>query len=337
MATLRILISSPGDVAAERDKARLVISQIQQLYRDRARLIPVLWEDLPLGIDASFQDGIDVVLSAEHSIDIAVFILWSRLGSPVGGLSRRPDGSMYRSGTEREFDLMLAALERSGGLRPHVLAYVRCDDTGFKQRLTTAERSDELEQLVVQRRLVESFIGERFHDEQGRNVRAYHTYAEPVSFASRLKVHLREVIDKRLGESTIGHPQWEEAPYRGLEVFDLQHAAIFQGRREEACDVELLLRRRMSEEACAFAVIVGASGSGKSSLARAGVAAGLLQYNLDDSVRAWRYAAFSPGEADGRWLVGLVLRWPSRPPCPSWRRPGSPAKTSRPTWPRTPA
>ncbi len=306
MSVLRIFISSPGDVAVERDKARLVIAQLQQFYRDRVRLIPVLWEDLPLPVDASFQDGIDMVLSAEHGIDVAVFILWSRLGSPVGGASRRPDGMPYRSGTEREFDLMLAALEQTGGMRPHVLAYVRADDTGFKQRLTAAERSDEWERLIVQRKLVESFIGERFHDEQGRNVRAYHTYGEPVSFASRLKVHLREVIDRRLGEAAPEHALWEEAPYRGLEVFDLQHALIFQGRQEETCDLELLLRRRMAEEKCAFVVIVGASGSGKSSLARAGVAASLVRYNLDDSVRAWRYAAFAPGAAEGQWLRGLV-------------------------------
>jgi len=306
MTTLRIFISSPGDVAAERDKARLVIAQLQQLYGDRLQLVPVLWEDLPLRADASFQDGIDLVLSAEHGIDVAVFILWSRLGSPVGGASRRPDGTAYRSGTEREFDLMLAALARTESLRPHVLAYVRADDTGFKQRLTTAERSDDWEQLIVQRKLVESFIRERFHDERGLNLRAYHTYGEPVSFASRLKVHLREVIDQRLGETVPEHPLWAEPPYRGLEVFDFQHAAIFQGRQQETCDVELLLRRRMAEDQCAFAVIVGASGSGKSSLARAGVAASLVRYNLDDSVRAWRYAVFSPGAAGGQWLVGLV-------------------------------
>src|SRR5262249_44200695 len=90
---------------------------------------------------------------------------------------------------------------------------------GFKQRLTAAERSDEWERLIVQRKLVESFISERFHDEQGRNVRAYHTYAEPVSFASRLKVRLREVIDKccppMSGSTAAGSSRnWEGRPGR---------------------------------------------------------------------------------------------------------------------------
>ena len=117
MITLRILISSPGDVAAEADKARQVMAQLQRLYRERVQLVPVLWEDLPLQADASFQDGIDLVLSSRDGIDIAVFILWSRLGSPLGGAVRRRDGRAYRSGTEREFDLMLAAREQTDGLR----------------------------------------------------------------------------------------------------------------------------------------------------------------------------------------------------------------------------
>ena len=177
MQVIRIFISSPGDVSVERQKASLVIAQLQQLYGSRIRLIPVLWEDMPLPATSSFQEGIDLVLSAEHGIDIAVFILWSRLGSPVGGAIRKADDTAYRSGTEREFDLMLAARFRSGGRRPYCLAYVRDDDTGFKQRLTEARRSDEMAQLVEQRRLVEGFIDGRFRDAQGHNIGAYRSAA----------------------------------------------------------------------------------------------------------------------------------------------------------------
>jgi tetratricopeptide (TPR) repeat protein len=109
MKTIRIFISSPGDVKIERDKARKVVDWLQKRYAGRLRLETVLWEDLPLGAVDSFQGGIDMVLKGEQAIDIAVFILWSRLGSPLGAAIRKPDGSEYRSGTEREFDLMLAA------------------------------------------------------------------------------------------------------------------------------------------------------------------------------------------------------------------------------------
>ena len=81
--TIRIFISSPGDVAAERDKAKQVVAQLQKWYGPAVRLVPVLWEELPLEIDASFQNGIDVILSGNQGIDIAVFIIWSRIGTPV--------------------------------------------------------------------------------------------------------------------------------------------------------------------------------------------------------------------------------------------------------------
>src|SRR2546426_10584153 len=113
MKTVRIFISSPGDVQEERDKARTVVAQLQRRYASRLKLVPVLWEDLPLQADMSFQQGIDVVLSEEQGIDIAVFVLWSRLGSPPGALTRNSGGSPYRSGTEREFDLMLQARQQS--------------------------------------------------------------------------------------------------------------------------------------------------------------------------------------------------------------------------------
>ncbi|MGB0600456.1 MAG: hypothetical protein ACPGLY_27585 [Rubripirellula sp.] len=127
--TIRIFISSPGDVAAERDGAKRVIEGLQRFY-PQATLQSVLWEELALPVTASFQETIDILLGREP-IDIAVFILWSRLGSSLGAAITKPDGSPYLSGTEREFDLMLAALEQSGQNRRVILAYVRDDYEGF--------------------------------------------------------------------------------------------------------------------------------------------------------------------------------------------------------------
>src|SRR5690348_12496856 len=98
MKTVRIFISSPGDVAEERDRARQVVEQLRRRYAGQFDLKSILWEDLPLQADMSFQQGIDTVLSKEQGFDIAVFILWSRLGSPLGALILKPDGSTYRSG-----------------------------------------------------------------------------------------------------------------------------------------------------------------------------------------------------------------------------------------------
>ncbi|MEZ4733070.1 MAG: CHAT domain-containing protein [Caldilineaceae bacterium] len=59
----------------------------------------------------------------------------------------------------------------------------------------------------------------------------------------------------------------DECPYRGLAYFDEKNAALYFGR--EAMVKELLEKL----ERCNFVLIVGASGSGKSSLVRAGLCA----------------------------------------------------------------
>lgn len=297
---IRIFISSPGDVTDERQQARRVIERLQREY-PQTPLVPLLWEDLALPATFSFQETIDHLLG-QRSVDVAVFILWSRLGSPLGIATVRPDGSPYRSGTEREFDLMLAAFEQSGRQRPVILAYTRDDDAGFRKRLTEAPGS-ELEEMIAQRKLAESFIREQFFDSQGRNLRALQSYKEPIGFAQRLRVHLRHALDDLLGANAT--PHWSEEPYRGLEVFDIPHAAIFHGRDEETCDLLQRLRDQ-NRGGCAFVVIVGASGSGKSSLARAGVAAALLQHAGDDEVQEWRSANFVPSLATGDLLTALT-------------------------------
>jgi energy-coupling factor transporter ATP-binding protein EcfA2 len=57
----------------------------------------------------------------------------------------------------------------------------------------------------------------------------------------------------------------EECPYRGLEAFDKQHAQFFFGRKKV---VEDILQKLTQAQ---FVPIIGASGSGKSSVVRAGL------------------------------------------------------------------
>ncbi len=79
---------------------------------------------------------------------------------------------------------------------------------------------------------------------------------------------------------------WTDAPYRGLAFFDLRHAPIFFGRESET---EEILRKMT--QSC-FTVVVGASGSGKSSLVRAGVWPRLA------ATKQWFVQAMTPLEMD---------------------------------------
>ena len=56
--------------------------------------------------------------------------------------------------------------------------------------------------------------------------------------------------------------QWEEAPYRGLETFDLEHAPIFFGREEQTGDVVEALQTQ-ADKGCAFVLVVGAQRFGQ--------------------------------------------------------------------------
>ncbi|MEI6705403.1 MAG: hypothetical protein WCL71_18015, partial [Deltaproteobacteria bacterium] len=282
--TIRIFISSPGDVAEERDKARAVIERLASRYGDQVTLKPVLWEDFALTADKPFQPGIDDVLSNEHGIDIAVFILWSRLGSEVGGPTTKNDGTPYRSGTERELDLMLQAREKSEAdnkdteeaVRPAILVYTRNDKDTWDDALK-GKNNLELEELVKQRTLVDQFIREEFHDAQGHNLRAYHTYQKPPDFSGRLRVHLINLLDELLAHRGA---IWNKEPYVAFEAFQFDQHLIFKGRDQQVCELAESLRAQ-ADRGYAFVLVVGASGSGKSSLVRAGLFPALCSHEVE--------------------------------------------------------
>ncbi len=57
--------------------------------------------------------------------------------------------------------------------------------------------TSELAALIDQQKLAGGFIVENFQDVEGRNLRGYQTYREPIGFAQRLRVHLRRAIDRQ--------------------------------------------------------------------------------------------------------------------------------------------
>jgi TPR repeat protein len=80
-----------------------------------------------------------------------------------------------------------------------------------------------------------------------------------------------------------------QQPYPGLRPFELDEALQFYGR--ESHTAELL--RRLSENR--FLGVVGSSGSGKSSLARAGLLPALYRGRLVGATSQWRICVMRPG------------------------------------------
>jgi WD40 repeat protein len=86
------------------------------------------------------------------------------------------------------------------------------------------------------------------------------------------------------------------SPYRGLEAFDERHAGMFFGREDDT--------RRLCEQLSdsRFVAVLGPSGSGKSSVVKAGLIPSLRRNSLAHSAE-WTIRTMTPG---GRPLAGLA-------------------------------
>ena len=98
------------------------------------------------------------------------------------------------------------------------------------------------------------------------------------------------------GAGPNGPPFEGQCPYRGLEPFRLEHAPFFFGREAQ---IDWLLENRLtpmgrSGHAQRFLAILGPSGSGKSSLALAGLVPALRAGKVEGSA-TWPVAILRPG------------------------------------------
>lgn len=301
MKKLRIFISSPGDVRQERMIAKRVISDLDKVYQDYVRLESILWEDLPLEVTGSFQSGIDYFLS-QAPIDIAVFILWSRLGSRLGNSFRKPDGTVYASGTEYEFDMMYTLWKKAQ--RPKIMVYVKETEPQYGKGLT----SSELRELLDQKDELNRFIEEKFQDRETGTNYAYWQFDKQHNFEERLRVHLTRLIRDQIG-GDINIREWPGNPYVGLKSYDMKESSIFCGRKSLVYDIveKLLSETGRADKPTLF--VLGESGSGKSSLIKAGILPQLMSETterLSFNVEILTPSSFRGHVYDG--LVNLILR-----------------------------
>jgi tetratricopeptide (TPR) repeat protein len=298
--TIRIFISSPGDVYEERTLAQRVIERVQAEFAGRAVLEPVFWEHEPLLATDTFQTQI----SRPAEADVMIAILWSRLGTRLPKDFTRKDGSRYESGTEFEFEDAVEGFKATG--KPQLLVY-------RKMAKASVQLDDEnaLMERIEQKRKLDAFIARWFHHtEDGSLKAAFHPFDSPSEFEQVLERHLRKMVMRALPETrrheNVASAVWKKgSPFRGLQSFHFEHAPIFFGRTRAIGDVLELLRRQAAVGR-AFVLILGMSGGGKSSLARAGVLPMLTQPGVIEGVGHWRRAVFRPSDVRGNLFVGLA-------------------------------
>jgi len=308
---IRVFLASPGDVTEERAQARHLIKDdlpTLPFIEDEAWLKIVAWEDpssrAPMPATLSPQRAIELGMTRPSECDIVVVVLWSRMGTPLDearhGLKdgKRP----YWSGTEWEYEDALKASEASG--KPVVLVYRRT------AKVPLNVEDHDFDERVEQYKRVKEFFAEFRDPATGAWLRSYTEYETPEQFGEMLKNDMLHYIKAMLDEPppVVSPPEtppektaWPtgKSPFPGLRAFTPDDATIFFGRSRET---DALLKR-VSEGR--FVAVVGASGSGKSSL----VGAGLIPRLLDNAIpggKDWLWARFTPGELGGNPFLALA-------------------------------
>jgi hypothetical protein len=284
-------------VRPERLIAERVVQRLDQEFALHLDLRAVMWERQPLLASHHFQD----LITPPHDTDIVVVILWSRLGTtlPRDRFTGPLSGDEV-SGTEWEFEDALKSYRECGA--PAILMYRKTavpmaalDDTrAARERLEQKERLD-------------AFVKKWFADPDGGNPsRASWKFADAAQFEEMLEDHLRALASQRVdsGASRDGESP-DRNPYRGLRSFELPDAAFFFGRNRARNELREILARRV-EQGQAFVLVFGASGSGKSSLVKAGLLADLRRPGMIGRVALVRHAVLRPSDRGGRPIEALA-------------------------------
>jgi hypothetical protein len=222
---------------------------------------------------------------------IVVVILWSRLGSNLDVAAfKKPGCKPYLSGTEWEFEDAINASPR-----PEIFVYRRMEDyrINVKDPNWTEKRR--------QYELVEQFF-ENFKNPDGSFRRGWTPYDAPTDFKTRFANDLKSILRERLKEtSTEAVTSWAGSPHPGLRPFTNEESTIFFGRGRE---VDGLIAR-LRDPSRRFLAVVGASGSGKSSLIRAGLLPRLADGAIEGS-EDWRVVSFTLGAVGGDPFLAMA-------------------------------
>jgi HEAT repeat protein len=317
MTSVRVFLSSPGDLVDERGIALAVIDELRY-EPEIARSIDleaIAWDDLgsgkPVFATETPQDSLNRGKRRPADCDVVVVMFWARFGTALPHPQyQKPDGSPYLSGTEWEYHDAIAGHSARG--RPLVLLYRRQPMRGLDATSPT------LDEDLAQQRTVLSFFASQV-DDTGALLAGINDYSTPENFRQRFRRDLRFAIAQLDGAlapepGDRSNPAvWQGSPFPGLRPFTPDDAPIFFGRGRS---VDAVIERMGSSR---FVAIVGSSGSGKSSLVGAGLIPRLSKLALpgvdrwilpsfDSRAGVWSGLRITPGGSGGDPFAGLARR-----------------------------
>jgi len=272
-------------------------------------LCPYFWEYQRVQPDAGYQGQIPN--TAEF--DLVICILWSRLGTLLAPTLTMPDGSTPGSGTDYEIGWALDHAGKNRGV-PQLRVYRNCS-----RPTPPLEPKEEREVFIRQWDSLQQFFTDWDKNSEANFNGTWNNYQNLEEFEELFRGHFRDFlgcqVDQETGQKLLSRKvrRWKSSPFRGLNVFDFEHAPIFHGRTRAIGEVLEALEGQVRAQR-PFVLVVGASGSGKSSLVRAGVLPLLTQPEAIEGVGLWRWSVTRPGAGgSGGALAAALLEPPAIP------------------------
>jgi tetratricopeptide (TPR) repeat protein len=287
---LQLFVSSPGDVQGERERVDLVVELLNAEFKGRVHIKVIRWETSFYSSHDTFQRQIPE--AAECDAVIAIF--GARLGSQLPPtFPPMPTGEPYPSGTAYE---VLTAIEsrRKGSGIPDIYVFRR--PSAPSVALDAGDRAE----IETQWSRLKLFFEHWFLTRSGEFLAAFQDFSTTDEFAAKVEACLRQWLARRgFGAH---EAVWDRvllgSPFPGLSAFDESRRAVFFGRDLVVAQAIERLRRAgepdPENKRAPFLLVIGASGSGKSSLLRAGLMPRLVQPGSVPSVDHWRRALMTP-------------------------------------------
>jgi hypothetical protein len=316
--TIDIFVSSPEDVQKERSLAERVIRSVASEFGvpvtvnysnwlrkikasdkvptastngsddGRTWLRSCFWEYQDADLDQDYHEQIPNT----GSYDLVISILWSRLGTKLSPAFIMPDGTTPKTPNEYEIAWVLDQLARTPDFpKLHV----------YRNRSTPSapiQPREQREAFFREWDAVQDFFGA--WGKHPKFTEACSEYSDLQEFESLFREHFRGFLKRQVEKEIVPRKtpakgrSWDSDPFRGLQYFDFEHAPIFHGRTKAVGEVVDALK----EQAIAkkpIVLVLGPTGSGKTSLIRAGVLPLLSELATVMGEGPWRRAITRPG------------------------------------------
>src|SRR5262245_56035118 len=186
MRTVRLFVSSPGDLDYERRRVERVAARLNGEFANAARIETIRWEENFYTADRSFQPQIPEAASC----DIVVAVFWSRLGSELPpDFPHMSDGEPYPSGSA--YEVLSALKARESGPLPDIFVFRKLERPRF-----AIDDKSELSSALAQWDRLQAFFERWFRTAEGHFLAAFQTFRHTDEFEELLEKLLRKWLEE---------------------------------------------------------------------------------------------------------------------------------------------